>query len=283
MIDKRGIFWFIAITFCGSWSLAAWIWFDGEGIGLAKLLYMLTPAPAAFVVGLVASKQGFRDWGLRIGKKRLYAYAWLFPVGHSLFTYGLLIVMKKAEIGFSLQGVSPLFFNLGLIDNASSPWEVFSIVLFVSMTLGVLLTVPFAFGEEFGWRGYLLVRLLPLGRWRAFIVSGLVWGIWHAPLILMGHNFPRHPVAGVFVMMGTTVLLGIVFAWLRLEGGSVFLPTIAHASFNVPSTKPLLFLDIPDATLYSNFGIMGWVGMAVFIAFLMKTRRVYKDYAAKPR
>jgi uncharacterized protein len=44
-----------------------------------------------------------------------------------------------------------------------------------------------AFGEEWGWRGWLLPRLIGLDTWPALLLSGLVWGIWHAPLTLLGY------------------------------------------------------------------------------------------------
>ena len=63
-------------------------------------------------------------------------------------------------------------------------------------------------GEELGWRGFLLPKLLPIGQWKAILVSGLIWGFWHAPVIAQGHNFPRHPYWGILVMMFACMLLG---------------------------------------------------------------------------
>ncbi len=72
-----------------------------------------------------------------------------------------------------------------------------AIQIAISFTLGPLINTLLALGEELGWRGFLLPSLLPLGQWRAILMSGLIWGVWHAPAILQGHNYPSQPVLGV--------------------------------------------------------------------------------------
>lgn len=64
------------------------------------------------------------------------------------------------------------------------------VVILIQSAIAVLLVpffnVIFALGEEIGWRGFLLPRLEPLGQWKAILVSGIIWGIWHAPVIAQG-------------------------------------------------------------------------------------------------
>jgi membrane protease YdiL (CAAX protease family) len=139
------------------------------------------------------------------------------------------------------------------------------IVIAVNLVAVVVNIVP-AFGEEFGWRGYLLMRLLPLGARRAMVLSGAIWGLWHAPVILQGHNYPDHPVIGVPLMIGFCILLGVIFGWLRLASGSVFAAAVAHAAVNGPANTPLLFLrGRNDITT----GITGLLGQAVMLAFVL--------------
>src|SRR6185369_3706733 len=98
------------------------------------------------------------------------------------------------------------------------------------LTLGVLITTLFAFGEEFGWTGYLLVQLLPLGRWRAAVVYGLIWGLWHAPVIAGGFNYPGYPVLGVVMMCVLTAAFALSHTALRLRFDSVWLTSFFHAN-----------------------------------------------------
>ena len=70
----------------------------------------------------------------------------------------------------------------------------------ISSVAAPLINTLLALGEELGWRGLLLPELLPLGQRRAILLSGVIWGFWHAPVILQGHNYPSQPVLGVFLM-----------------------------------------------------------------------------------
>lgn len=98
------------------------------------------------------------------------------------------------------------------------------------MTLGWLNVVP-AVGEELGWRGYLVRALLPLGQPAAFLVSGILWGLWYAPLLVLGYNYPDIPVVASFLMMICyCTVLGTLLSWLRLTSHSIWPAAIAHGS-----------------------------------------------------
>ena len=105
-------------------------------------------------------------------------------------------------------------------------------ILAQSLTLGMLVTSVFTFGEEFGWTGYLLVQLLPLGRWRAALIYGAIWGLWHAPIIAGGYNYPGYPVIGVVMMCALTIAFALTQTASRLRFDSVLLTSFFHASIN---------------------------------------------------
>jgi hypothetical protein len=135
------------------------------------------------------------------------------------------------------------------------PPTVLAAVIFAqSLTLGVLVTSVFTFGEEFGWTGYLLVMLFPLGRWRAALIYGAIWGLWHAPIIAGGYNYPGYPVTGA-VLTQTA---------LRLRFDSVLLTSFFHASINNQGLGVLPMLVIGVSPILG--GITGLVGVVVFVA-----------------
>jgi len=64
-----------------------------------------------------------------------------------------------------------------------------------------------------GWTLGLLPKLLPLGQWRALLLSGPIWGAWHAPVVALGYNYPQHHALGPLLMIVFCVIFGILLGW----------------------------------------------------------------------
>ena len=144
-----------------------------------------------------------------------------------------------------------------------------------ALTIAPLFNTLFALGEELGWRGYLLPKLLPLGQIPAMLISGAIWGIWHAPALLQGHNYPDHPVLGVGMMIVFTVLLGIFFSWLYLKTKSPWTPALAHGTVNAVAGLPLLFLKDVNLTLGGSItSVSGWLALAALVGILYWKREI---------
>ena len=112
----------------------------------------------------------------------------------------------------------------------------------------------FALGEEIGFRAYLLPRLLSLGTTRALLLSGLLHGIWHFPLMLLT---PLYPILGTWLIIGpvfllTLTLAGVFYGYLQLTSESVWPATLAHGAINACLNIFLLFTvtDSPVAVEY---------------------------------
>ncbi|MCR5597050.1 MAG: CPBP family intramembrane metalloprotease [Lachnospiraceae bacterium] len=106
-----------------------------------------------------------------------------------------------------------------------------------AMVCGTIGSVA-AFGEEGGWRGYMMPKMIRIfGRTKAFIAGGIVWGLWHAPLTCIGHNFgtdyPGYPYVGILKMCLMCILLGILLTILTEKSGSVWPAAIMHAVVNM--------------------------------------------------
>jgi uncharacterized protein len=115
----------------------------------------------------------------------------------------------------------------------ASPVVVFGINLAVAATIGTIFSIRTAAGEEIGWRGYMLTRLIDAGVPKPLLVSGTIWGLWHVPLILGGvYLAGPPPVFSASLWMVVAVSSSFVFARLRLETGSVWPAVALHASWN---------------------------------------------------
>lgn len=97
-----------------------------------------------------------------------------------------------------------------------------------------------ALGEEIGWRGFALPRLIAAhGFWKAATLLGIVWCVWHYPRLLaspyvtdLGEALPLIALFSVQI-----VLANFILCWLAARTRfSVVLPTIFHAGFNIAAT-----------------------------------------------
>jgi len=165
-----------------------------------------------------------------------------------------------------------------------NPWTV--LPLLVPIILIASLT---AVGEEVGWRGYLLPRLASLGEVKATLITGLVWGIWHLPLLLTGLTFPGEPVvAAVPAFLFAVCMLSFPFTWLsRACRGSLAsglgVAALLHGTLNglTELTSPRHFPDSPQ-WLVNPFGLaVGFLGLLVVLAYYGLLLRVRKQVEGK--
>jgi len=220
---------------------------------------MLFPGLAAFVVRRWVRREGFGDAGLRMGPGRLYVQAWALMPLVFLAVYILTAVLVAAP-DFSLRSFC-VRYGIPLEKLPSHPW-----LLLLGVGTGTLTFSPFvnaipAFGEEFGWRGYLLPRLLPLGPRRALLLSSLVWGLWHVPLVLIGHGQYTNRWAGAAVFTVMVMGFGVYVGYLRLASRSSVLAAFAHGAFNAQAYGAWGAVFPASGDLLG--GITGIIGVAV--------------------
>jgi membrane protease YdiL (CAAX protease family) len=140
-----------------------------------------------------------------------------------------------------------------------------------SVLLAPFLAIVIAFGEEYGWRGYLQSELFKLGRVRGVLLLGVIWGAWHWPIILMGYNYPRHPLLGLLLMALYTTGLAIVLGYAVLKSGSVLLAAYLHALNNqVVAFIAALGFKPHDNAFSFMIGIYGIVTLAVVALLILR-------------
>jgi membrane protease YdiL (CAAX protease family) len=179
---------------------------------------MLTPMIAALIMRIFVSKEGVKGSLGLLRSPKYYLAALVIP---AVFVTAVVLITTQA---ITLPGVS-----LGEFRWSEAPWSVY-----LTLMVGVLPVTLFTFGEEYGWRGYLLPRLLPLGEVRASVLIGVIWGVWHLPLLLAGLNYPGVNVwLATIVFIFVTVGLSFTYTWFYVtSSGSVMVAAVFHASTN---------------------------------------------------
>ena len=130
-------------------------------------------------------------------------------------------------------------------------------------------------GEEFGWRAYLQPKLMPLGHRKAMVWLGLIWSVWHWPLLLMGHayglEYPGAPWLGLIAFTWLTFVFGIFLGWLTYRAGSVWPAVIGHAVHNgVTGVSAALVLGVANPILGpTTAGFVGSIGFSLVALWLL--------------
>lgn len=284
MLERKSISFFLVMSFLFSWVLFLAPLTLGDDVdATAKQLAtqglwavaMWGPGLAAIFVTLFIAKKPFSSLRLNtLGPKRFYLWAWFLPAALTILGGAFTLLF----------GIAKLDLNFTMIRNALSaapggadvpPMVIVLSQMLLALTLGPLINVLFTMGEELGWRGFLLPHLLPLGQWKAVILSGVIWGVWHAPAIAQGHNYPGYPILGIFMMIIFCVLLGIIISWLYINTKSPWVAALAHGAVNAIAGLPVLFFA-PDFNVALGGTLAAptaWIGMALFIAWLVWTKR----------
>ncbi len=278
-----GIAWLTALVIALTGGIAhSLVILPGSRLTLAFVLvavvYMAAPA-LANVLTRVVTREGWSDTWLRPHFKRGGRYwlaAWLLVPLFILSGAAAYFLFFPSQFDPSLNHI-----RLMLPAGAETldPWVVVALQALQGILLSVVLNAPFTFGEEFGWRAYLLQKLLPLGPRRAILVSGVIVGVWHWPVIAMGHNYgldyPGFPLPGMLVMVWFTLVLAVLFSWAVLHARSVWPAVIGHAVLNglgaignlIAAGEVHLLLGPSPA------GIIGSVAFTLFALWVLFDRR----------
>ena len=274
-----------------SWAVAAvahWGFGMGadtpEGLMVFSTIYMFFPLITALVLQTI-DKEKFNHTGLVNFKVSWpWLVAWLLPV----VMVFLCIPINGLFPGVELQYNSEQLINQYHVPEdqqelvreqlAKIPAVLMVIsVIFSGLIAGITINAIAAFGEEYGWRNYLVGALREVKFWKAALFIGIVWGIWHFPLILMGHNYPNEPRWGVLLMVVMCILLGVIELYFVLKSKSMIVAAILHGTFNAVAGMTIYFTLGGNDFLNGMPGLSGFIVMAVTILCIW----IYDKYISK--
>jgi len=282
---------FTGLTFFLSYLLVIlYLVFGGRWVPPGSIIigtaYMFMPMTAAIVVQKLIYKEPVKEpLGISFRLNRWFLAAWLLPPVIAFAALGVSLLFPGVEYSPEMAGMLERFKSvlppeqLEQMRNqaAALPVHPIWIGLLQGLLAGITVNAVAGFGEELGWRGFLQRELGYLGFWKSSALIGLIWGAWHAPIILQGHNYPQHPVAGVFMMIIFTLLLSPIFSYVRLKSGSVLAAAVIHGSLN--GTVGLSVMVIKGG----NDLTVGVTGLAGFIVLFIVNAGIfiYDRYPAK--
>ena len=282
--DLKRVIVYIAITFALTWAYCLLIVYpiaNGEALsGVPSPATQFTVAAAMFfpAIGVLLTrlitKEGFKSSWLKPhikGNIKTYLLAWFGPgiltlAGMAIY---FLIFPNHLDPEFS--------YFIATLESTGAPLET------LPMPIGTLMLVQFlqglflapalnfvtCFGEEWGWRGYLLPKmrnLLPTVP--MLLVTGIIWGLWHAPLTIIGHNYGLgywgFPFTGIAMMCVFCIVLGIFLSYITLKTNSCIPAILAHGAINGIAAMGIYF-TYDGGNPFVGPAPTGIIGMIPFI------------------
>jgi len=201
--------------------------------------------------------------------------AWLWPVFCGLGTYGISWVAGFTHFAWTSVGSDYGTWGpenlLGLSIAGLPVSHGFALRLLASLFFSIPACLQ-SFGEEVGWRGYLLTRLFDAKIPAPVFLNGLIWGLWHIPFFLAwepSRNLPERRSISLFFFVASTVALAYLLSYLRLRSGSIWPAVLAHASSNV-----IFMLGFDAFTVASPFwlGELSLLSACLPVLFLLRLR-----------
>lgn len=278
-VNTRKVGEFLVFTFGLSWTSALLLYLAGIEIGtlrgliLTTVLFMWAPAVAAAGVQLYHGESIRTATGLRLGHPSWILLAWLAPAAFIVATIAIGAIFPDVTFTTDYEaylldfGLTQEEAEAAVAELEAFPGPPALVLVGQGLIAGLTINALAALGEELGWRGLLLGELSPLGFWKLSGITGVVWGVWHAPVILQGHNFPDSPIAGILVMTLATVAVSPVYTYLTVRAESVLAATFFHGSFNGLGALSLVYLTGAGNLLLSPVGVAG-VGAALLVLAL---------------
>jgi membrane protease YdiL (CAAX protease family) len=281
---------FVVLTCAVSWAIAGTAILLGlrsvqQGIiyTVFAAFYMLLPAICAIILQLIHKEKPLRNLGVSFKLNRWFLIAGIVPFIYSFMTLGINLLFPNISFSATYEGFLSAL-PAELIEPVAEQLSRFPPVVFLliqvcnGLIAGYTINAIFALGEEFGWRGYLLntlqnKKLLPVS-----LIIGIVWGLWHFPLILIGHNYPQHSVIGVGMMIIFCILLTPMMIYIVIKSKSIITAGIFHGVNNAIGGITILYVVGGNDLTNGLTGIAGFVALLlVNILFYIYDRYITKE------
>lgn len=303
-MNQRKLLLYLGLSFGFSWAILAlgtWIGPDNQIGGLLTgVLYMWGPALAVMTLTSFGRKESLKPYGWQFERLR---WPWILtnaflPIGILILTLFMVYLLGNVSqiegfgtLDLSRDGMHHRMEEIAIeagqnpdemnaFTELEIPVPVLLIVLaFGGLVGGVTVNLIASFGEEIGWRGFMLRETRSLGYWKSAILIGVVWGLWHAPLIYLGHNYPGHPWEGIAMMVFFCIAMSLVMNLLAMKSSTIAGPSAFHGVTNGIAGSSLVLVHDANPLIGGVAGVAGILALLMVAGVLIATQGKYlKDW-----
>ncbi len=289
-MNKKRLWIYILFSFLPVW-IGALLYvlcgnkYSDDGTQLLMIFAMLCPTIAVFLTKKITKDDtklvgdASLDLGISFKGKKKW---WIL--------LGILLPVVYCEVGYILYyGLYPQAFDFAIWDTVGVEKN----MLWLMPIALIISSVTYSFaglGEEIGWRGYMYPLLEKMmGESKAVIVGGIIWGVWHYPLLYMGHNFGTDylgaPWLGFLVFTIYCIAVGQIFYFIKKKTKSVWIAGFMHAIHNSVASMglfkmaltregaPSVLLELPIECLFVSIPMI-LLGMGLWLGIFLKNRKL---------
>jgi membrane protease YdiL (CAAX protease family) len=278
----------ISFLMAGIYKLSGGGNHDRTGFMILGIIYMFIPTIAVLIVKKLIHREKIAS-ELMISFKinKWFFVAWLLMPILAFLTFGISLLFPDVIYSPDMSGMFSRFESLMTPEQMEQtrasvdtlPFHPIWMTLMQGLIAGITINAIAGFGEELGWRGFLLKQFKNMSFVKASILIGFIWGIWHAPMILMGHNYPDHPVAGVFMMTIWCILLTPIFLYITIKSKSVIAAAILHGTLNATAGISIMLIEGGNDLTVGMTGVAGFVALIIAIGGLF----IFDRYISKDK
>ena len=270
---KKRLIIFIVITFIIAWTFFLMLRFLDIPYGQMNSIIYLIAAMFAPTLGNILTrlitKEGFKNMYLRPnfkGHVKAYLLIFFMPSILLFISGAVYFLIMPNMLDRDLTAINQLVSMKG--GGISVQTIIITLVLQIVFAGPIINLIP-TLGEELGWRGYLLPKLQEyFSDKKAVIITGVIWGLWHAPIIAMGHNYGTdywaYPWTGILGMVIFCVVLGIIEGYFTIKLKSAIPAAMIHSTVNAGAGLPVYFAKSGYNTLLGP-AITGIIGIIPFL------------------
>ena len=299
-INWKKILQFLGITFGISWGITLIMYLLDIQLGsiiflvVLAIIFMPAPAYAVIILQKLVYKKKLSDYGLTIKNIKIkgiiiiillmiilvlgtFEVAALFGNVLGIEEFGR-VSFSQSDLNANLESLMEGAVEESIITQIT-PLLLFFGSIISGIIVGFTINLIFALGEELGWRGLLLDELRPYGLLKVTLIIGVIWGIWHAPLIIQGYNYPGFPLWGILMMVLFTTGLTLPFIYARYKTGTVLGSAAFHGMLNGMAGMTIYFIIAPNPLFGSMVGVAGIITLLIMsLGIILLDKKFVKNF-----
>lgn len=290
MMTKKRLLIYLISTFALTWAYCvAFVYPFANAISAEELsmlqirmvIVMFIPAICVVITRLI-TKEGFKNSMIKPnfdGNIKIYLLAYFGPAVLTVIGSVVYFIIFPNQFDSNCSILLQSYESMG-VDPSTIPMPASKLMMsqaFTAILFGPIMNFFTCFGEEWAWRGYMVPKMSEnMKTISMLLISGVIWGLWHAPLTIIGHNYGMgylgYPFTGILAMCLFCTVIGVFMAYITLKTKSCIPAVLAHGAINSFSSVGVYF-TFDGGNPFVGPAPTGIVGMIAFIVldiFLVK-------------